>query len=181
MKVSTQGPEEEGEQCQECGKTTKNMKRHQELHQQNRMQIPCPICGKVVLRDNLELPPCYEQFYVLVPCPQTGPCHHFSFFSSLLRHHPNRQIQSHLALKDQISSSSTKKRARMTEESVIDTPSPDLQAKKKQKASPPQMMDSSVGPSDKINVKEEPHDDDIANRQIQSHLALKDQISSSST
>lgn len=53
MKVSTQGPEEEGEQCQECGKTTKNMKRHQELHQQNRMQIPCPICGKVVLKTGM--------------------------------------------------------------------------------------------------------------------------------
>lgn len=53
MKVSTQGPEDEGEQCQECGKTTKNMKRHQELHQQNRMQIPCPICGKVVLKTGM--------------------------------------------------------------------------------------------------------------------------------
>lgn len=53
MKVSTQGPEEEGEQCQECGKITKNMKRHQELHQQNRMQIPCPICGKVVLKTGM--------------------------------------------------------------------------------------------------------------------------------
>ncbi|XP_060078819.1 biorientation of chromosomes in cell division protein 1-like 1 [Ylistrum balloti] len=53
MKVSTQGAEEDGEQCQECGKTTKNIKRHQELHQQNRMQIPCPICGKVVLKTGM--------------------------------------------------------------------------------------------------------------------------------
>ena len=47
MKVSTQGGEEEGEPCPECGKLSKNLKRHMELHQQNRMQIPCPICGKV--------------------------------------------------------------------------------------------------------------------------------------
>lgn len=32
---------------------TKNMKRHMELHQQNRMQIPCPICSKVVLKTGM--------------------------------------------------------------------------------------------------------------------------------
>ena len=53
MKVSTQGGEEAGETCVECGKVTKNMKRHQELHQQNRMQSACPICGKVVLRTGI--------------------------------------------------------------------------------------------------------------------------------
>ncbi|KAJ8298457.1 hypothetical protein KUTeg_024988 [Tegillarca granosa] len=53
MKVSTQGQDEEGETCADCGKVTKNMKRHQELHQQNRMQIPCPICGKVVLKTGM--------------------------------------------------------------------------------------------------------------------------------
>ncbi|ESO93685.1 hypothetical protein LOTGIDRAFT_95373, partial [Lottia gigantea] len=39
--------------CTECGKQTKSMKRHMELHQQNRMQIPCPICGKVVLKTGM--------------------------------------------------------------------------------------------------------------------------------
>lgn len=53
MKVSTQGGDEDGETCGDCGKVTKNMKRHQELHQQNRMQIPCPICGKVVLKTGM--------------------------------------------------------------------------------------------------------------------------------
>lgn len=53
MKVSTQGTDESGETCNECGKVTKNMKRHMELHQQNRMQIPCPICGKVVLKTGM--------------------------------------------------------------------------------------------------------------------------------
>ncbi|XP_046352685.2 neurofilament heavy polypeptide-like [Haliotis rufescens] len=53
MKVSTQGVDDSGETCGECGKVTKNMKRHMELHQQNRMQIPCPICGKVVLKTGM--------------------------------------------------------------------------------------------------------------------------------
>ncbi|XP_067663718.1 uncharacterized protein [Haliotis asinina] len=53
MKVSTQGVDDSGETCGECGKITKNMKRHMELHQQNRMQIPCPICGKVVLKTGM--------------------------------------------------------------------------------------------------------------------------------
>ena len=53
MKVSTMGGEEEGEPCPECGKMSKNLKRHMELHQQNRMQIPCPICGKVVLKTGM--------------------------------------------------------------------------------------------------------------------------------
>ena len=53
MKVSTMGGEEEGEACPECGKISKNLKRHMELHQQNRMQIPCPICGKVVLKTGM--------------------------------------------------------------------------------------------------------------------------------
>ncbi|XP_064608816.1 titin-like isoform X2 [Liolophura sinensis] len=53
MKVSTQGAQEDGETCQDCGKVTKNMKRHLESHQQNRMQIPCPICGKVVLKTGM--------------------------------------------------------------------------------------------------------------------------------
>ena len=49
MKVSTAGVDDLGDTCTECGKVTKNMKRHMELHQQNRMQIPCPICGKVMV------------------------------------------------------------------------------------------------------------------------------------
>lgn len=53
MKVSTIGESEEGEACPECGKMSKNLKRHMELHQQNRMQIPCPICGKVVLKTGM--------------------------------------------------------------------------------------------------------------------------------
>lgn len=53
MKVSTLGESEEGEPCPECGKMSKNLKRHMELHQQNRMQIPCPICGKVVLKTGM--------------------------------------------------------------------------------------------------------------------------------
>lgn len=53
MKVSTTGSEEMGDTCTECGKVTKNMKRHMELHQQNRMQIPCPICSKVVLKTGM--------------------------------------------------------------------------------------------------------------------------------
>lgn len=53
MKVSTIGIDESGETCTECGKVTKNMKRHMELHQQNRMQIPCPICSKVVLKTGM--------------------------------------------------------------------------------------------------------------------------------
>jgi hypothetical protein len=53
MRVSVQGNVEEGEQCPECGKVAKNIKRHMELHQQNRMQIPCPICGKVVLKTGM--------------------------------------------------------------------------------------------------------------------------------
>ncbi|XP_025088288.1 probable serine/threonine-protein kinase kinX isoform X2 [Pomacea canaliculata] len=53
MKVSTTGSEELGDTCTECGKVTKNMKRHMELHQQNRMQIPCPICSKVVLKTGM--------------------------------------------------------------------------------------------------------------------------------
>ncbi|XP_041358313.1 protein mel-28-like [Gigantopelta aegis] len=53
MKVSTTGVDDSGETCTECGKVTKNMKRHMELHQQNRMQIPCPICGKVVLKTGM--------------------------------------------------------------------------------------------------------------------------------
>ncbi|KAH9519856.1 hypothetical protein Btru_071076 [Bulinus truncatus] len=53
MKVSTIGLDESGETCTECGKVTKNMKRHMELHQQNRMQIPCPICSKVVLKTGM--------------------------------------------------------------------------------------------------------------------------------
>ncbi|XP_045204431.2 zinc finger and SCAN domain-containing protein 21-like isoform X2 [Mercenaria mercenaria] len=53
MKVSTMGENEEGEACPECGKMSKNLKRHMELHQQNRMQIPCPICGKVVLKTGM--------------------------------------------------------------------------------------------------------------------------------
>ena len=53
MKVSTMGEGEEGETCPECGKVAKNLKRHMELHQQNRMQIPCPICGKVVLKTGM--------------------------------------------------------------------------------------------------------------------------------
>lgn len=53
MRVSVQGSVEEGEQCPECGKVAKNIKRHMELHQQNRMQIPCPICGKVVLKTGM--------------------------------------------------------------------------------------------------------------------------------
>ncbi|KAL3880208.1 hypothetical protein ACJMK2_032466 [Sinanodonta woodiana] len=53
MKVSTQGGDEDGETCPECGKVSKNLKRHMELHQQNRMQIPCPICGKVVLKTGM--------------------------------------------------------------------------------------------------------------------------------
>lgn len=53
MKVSTMGGEDEGEPCPECGKMSKNLKRHMELHQQNRMQIPCPICGKVVLKTGM--------------------------------------------------------------------------------------------------------------------------------
>ena len=52
MKVSTTG-DEDGEACPECGKLSKNLKRHMELHQQNRMQIPCPICGKVVLKTGM--------------------------------------------------------------------------------------------------------------------------------
>lgn len=36
-----------------CVQVTKNMKRHMELHQQNRMQIPCPICSKVVLKTGM--------------------------------------------------------------------------------------------------------------------------------
>lgn len=53
MKVSTTGDGEDGEACPECGKVSKNLKRHMELHQQNRMQIPCPICGKVVLKTGM--------------------------------------------------------------------------------------------------------------------------------
>lgn len=53
MKVSTMGENEDGEACPECGKMSKNLKRHMELHQQNRMQIPCPICGKVVLKTGM--------------------------------------------------------------------------------------------------------------------------------
>lgn len=53
MKVATQGGEEGGETCDECGKVTKNMKRHMESHQLNRMQIPCPMCGKVVLKTGM--------------------------------------------------------------------------------------------------------------------------------
>nr|XP_022306427.1 trichohyalin-like isoform X2 [Crassostrea virginica] len=53
MRVSVQGSVDEGEQCPECGKVAKNIKRHMELHQQNRMQIPCPICGKVVLKTGM--------------------------------------------------------------------------------------------------------------------------------
>ncbi|XP_048774491.1 protein hsr-9-like isoform X1 [Ostrea edulis] len=53
MRVSVQGNVDEGEQCPECGKVAKNIKRHMELHQQNRMQIPCPICGKVVLKTGM--------------------------------------------------------------------------------------------------------------------------------
>lgn len=53
MKVSTMGDSEDGEACPECGKISKNLKRHMELHQQNRMQIPCPICGKVVLKTGM--------------------------------------------------------------------------------------------------------------------------------
>ncbi|XP_052794911.1 zinc finger protein 333-like [Mya arenaria] len=53
MKVSTTGEGEDGEACPECGKVSKNLKRHMELHQQNRMQIPCPICGKVVLKTGM--------------------------------------------------------------------------------------------------------------------------------
>ncbi|GFR66500.1 zinc finger protein [Elysia marginata] len=53
IKVSTIGTDDAGETCTECGKVTKNMKRHMELHQQNRMQIPCPICSKVVLKTGM--------------------------------------------------------------------------------------------------------------------------------
>ncbi|CAG5127912.1 unnamed protein product, partial [Candidula unifasciata] len=53
MKVSTIGIDVSGETCTECGKVTKNMKRHMELHQQNRMQIPCPICSKIVLKTGM--------------------------------------------------------------------------------------------------------------------------------
>ncbi|KAL8575608.1 hypothetical protein ACOMHN_028629 [Nucella lapillus] len=53
MKVSTGGSDESGDTCTECGKVTKNMKRHMELHQQNRMQVPCPICTKVVLKTGM--------------------------------------------------------------------------------------------------------------------------------
>ncbi|CAG5123125.1 unnamed protein product [Candidula unifasciata] len=53
MKVSTIGVDEAGDTCGDCGKVTKNMKRHMELHQQNRMQVPCPICSKIVLKTGM--------------------------------------------------------------------------------------------------------------------------------
>ncbi|BFZ24296.1 hypothetical protein BsWGS_27335 [Bradybaena similaris] len=53
MKVSNISMDDSGETCGDCGKVTKNMKRHLELHQQNRTQVPCPICSKIVMKTGM--------------------------------------------------------------------------------------------------------------------------------
>ncbi|CAG2209409.1 unnamed protein product [Mytilus edulis] len=57
-----------------------------------------------------------------------------------------------------VPSTPSKKRARPVEETVETTPT-DLPVKKKPKASPPVMTDSSAGPNDRMIVKEEPQED----------------------